>query len=299
MKRRTKLLALSCLLTFGSVSGQDNDSLFSRMQAISNSGIDFFNVDGFEITTQKVAADFTPKSISRKFKNLSVKEKEITSSDSTLGFSNFYVSKSKEESAGITVNMSYYFFLDTDNKVAGISFVAMNKKDRELEKKFVKLVKNNSIPQYVYTSLQIDSINFAGRKIPLGSSCRWMGINNVQCPYFGQMNWSVHQTLEDANLSVDNQFKSIKAKRNGKIVADTLVDVIFEGAEVKAKRVVYDFTGVASALVGMSGGKTLTIYFVSAPVRNNFVSCVMSFWNNDQINPGGLSPLLEQVMKLK
>jgi hypothetical protein len=48
----------------------------------------------------------------------------------------------------------------------------------------------------------------------------------------------------------------------------------------------------------MSGGKTLTIYFVAAPVRKNYVSCVMSFWNNDQINPSGLTPLLEQVMKL-
>jgi hypothetical protein len=25
----------------------------------------------------------------------------------------------------------------------------------------------------------------------------------------------------------------------------------------------------------------------------------MSFWNNDQINPSGLAPLLEQVMKLE
>ena len=43
----------------------------------------------------------------------------------------------------------------------------------------------------------------------------------------------------------------------------------------------------------------LTVYFVAAPIRGNFVSCVMSFWENDQINPGRLPPLLEQVMKLK
>jgi hypothetical protein len=62
---------------------------------------------------------------------------------------------------------------------------------------------------------------------------------------------------------------------------------------------VYDFKGVKSLLVGMSGGKTLTIYFVASPAKENFVSCVMSFWNNDNINPGGLPPLLEEVMKLK
>ena len=125
------------------------------------------------------------------------------------------------------------------------------------------------------------------------------GVNNVQCRYYGQMNWSVHKDLDDATKTVNNQFESIKARKNGKIVADTTVNVIFEGTETTAKKVIYDFTGMTSALVGMSGGKTLTIYFVAAPVRQNSVSCVMSFWNNDQINPSGLAPLLEQVMKLK
>lgn len=285
---------LSSCFTFG----QDHDSLFARLNGISNNGIDFFNVDGIEITTQKVSADLTPKSISKKFKNLAIKEKEIISTDSTLGFSNFYVSKSKTES-GITINMNYYFFKNSDDKVIGISFIAMNKTDRELEKEFVQLVYDNAIPESVYATLNIGDINFAGRKIPLGSGCRWMGINNVQCPSWGQMNWSVHKTLEDASLSVNNQIAFIKAGNKGKIVSDTTVAVIFEGNETNARKIIYDFKGATSVLVGMSGGKTLTVYFVATPVRNNFVSCVMSFWNNDQINPSGLPPLLEQVMKLK
>jgi hypothetical protein len=126
-----------------------------------------------------------------------------------------------------------------------------------------------------------------------------MGVNNVQCNYYGQMNWSVHKNLDDAIKTVNNHFESIKARGNGKVVSDSTVNVIFEGNKTSAKRVIYDFTGVTSVLVGMSGGKTLTIYFVAAPVRQNYVSCVMSFWNNDQINPSGLAPLLEQVMKLE
>jgi len=42
----------------------------------------------------------------------------------------------------------------------------------------------------------------------------------------------------------------------------------------------------------------LTAYYVACEVRNNYVSCVMSFWNNDQINESGLPPLLEKVMQL-
>lgn len=62
---------------------------------------------------------------------------------------------------------------------------------------------------------------------------------------------------------------------------------------------IYDIKGINSLLVGMSGEKTLTIYYVVSPVRGNFVSCVLNFWNNDQIGESGLPLLLEKVMKLK
>ena len=52
-------------------------------------------------------------------------------------------------------------------------------------------------------------------------------------------------------------------------------------------------------LVGMSGGKTLTIYYVASKVRENYVSCYMIFWNNDTITENGLAPLLEKVMQLE
>lgn len=295
------ILTILISLSFFTISvyGQNNDNLFIRLQAISNRGVDFFNVDGIEITSQKIDAEFSAKNISRKFKQLSIKEKELTYSDSLLTIRNFFVYKANEEPIGLYKNMSYYFIESIDHKIIGITFLMVNKTDKEFERAFTKLIYNDAIPKTLYNSIEIDSINFAGRKISLGSSCHWMGINNVQCPYYGQMNWSVHKDLADASKSVENQLEEIKARKNAKIVSDTTVEVIFEGTTTKAKRIIYDFKGVTSALVGMSGGKILTIYFVAAPVRLNFVSCVMSFWNNDQINPSGLSPLLEQVMKIK
>jgi hypothetical protein len=74
---------------------------------------------------------------------------------------------------------------------------------------------------------------------------------------------------------------------------------MFEGTETTARKVIYDFTGITAAMVGMTGGRNLTIFFVTAQVRQHYVSCVMSFWNNDYTTPGGLAPLLDQVMKLK
>lgn len=279
--------------------GQVDEDVFSRLQAISNNGIDFFNVDGIEITSKRTSATFSPKNISKEFKQFKIKKKELVKGDSLLGFQNYYVFKTQEEPKGYHNNISYYFVKDSDNRIVGFTFASINKTDKEFERNFIKSVMNKQIPNFVYNDLQADTIDFAGRKIPLGSNCNWMGVNNIQCRYYGQMNWSVHQNLEDARETMNNQFASIKSRKNGEVVADTTVNVIFEGKETEAKKIIYDFTGVTSALAGMSGGKTLTIYYVAAPVRNNYVSCVMSFWNNDQINPSGLPPLLEQVMKLK
>jgi hypothetical protein len=285
-------------LAFMNGYAQESNALFSRLQAISNSGLDFFNVDGIEITSQTLGGEFSKKNIAKKFKKYSIKEADLNQSDTLLSNQNFYILKTEEVATGVVQNTSYYF-VETSNGIKAITFGSLNKTDKELEREIVHLITTNSIPQTVYEPMYIDSINFAGRIIHLGRSCRWMGINNVQCPYYGQMNWSVHKTLQDASASAENQKKVIQAKKQGKIISEDEVTVIFEGSEVKAKKAVYDLKGVTSLLAGMSGGKTLTIYFVAAPVRQNFVSCIMSFWNNDVINASGLPSLLEQVMKLK
>jgi hypothetical protein len=299
MKKQFLILVVLISSFYSSSFAQKNDSLFSRLQAISNSGTDFFNVDGIEITSQNINSAFSKKNILKKFKKYSIKEEDLNSVDSSIQNQHYYISKKEEVSSGTIQQTSYYFIESKSKGIIAITFADINKTDKVFEREFVSLILNDNIPKSVYTPLVIDSINFAGRKIALGKGCNWMGINNVQCPYYGQMNWSVHKTLENASQSVTNQYSIIKAKKGGKIISEEFADVIFEGTDVKAKKVVYDFKGVKSLLVGMSGGKTLTIYFVASPAKENFVSCVMSFWNNDNINPGGLPPLLEEVMKLK
>lgn len=264
-------------ISFYPAFAQQDDSLFSRLQVIHNSGTTFYNVDGIEITSQHIITEFSAKNILKKFKKYPIKESDLVTKDSLVQGRNYYVARSEEIVPGTVQHTSYYFVEDEKEGFMAITFQAVNKSDKAFERRFTGLIMKNAIPPSVYTPLEIDSINFAGRKIALGKSCRWMGINNVQCPYYGQMNWSVHNTLEDAAESVTGHYNIVKVKRGGKIVSEELVDVIFEGTEVKAKKAVYDFTGVRSLLVGMAGGKTLTIYFVSAPARQHFVSCVMSF----------------------
>lgn len=296
MIKKTVAFAILYLCTFYSLCAQNDDSLFARLRGITNSGVDFFNVDGIEITSQTIPDEFSVKNIAKKFKRYDIKEKDLAVSDSLIGYKNFYVSKSAEATAGIVQNTSYYFVASPSNGIIAVTFAALNKKDQQFERHFVKLLYNNAIPRSVYEPMKIDSIDFAGRKIALGGSCHWMGVNNVQCSGYGQMNWSVHKDLEDASIAVHAQYNQIKQKKGGKIVAEDSVNVVFEGTAVKAIKAVYDFKGVSSLLVGISGGKTLTIYCVAVPVRQYYVSCVMSFWNNDVINASGLPPLLEKVM---
>ena len=294
------LAALLFVLVSGAVhvQSQENDNLFSRLQAISNQGVDFFNVDGVEITSQQINSGFSRQGIAKRFRKFSIRESDLQVSDSTIFTRNYFVSKSEAIEPGTVQYSDYYFIENGRGEITAITFAGYNGNDREFERNFVKLILVQKIPRSVFASVRVDSINFAGRWIRLGGGCNWMGVNNMQCPGYGQMNWSVHQTLAGATEGVVNQYNQIKRKRGGKIVSEDTVGVVFEGTWVKAKRAVYDFKGVKSLLVGMSGGKTLTIYFVAAPVRQHFVSCVMSFWNNDRINPSGLPALLEEVMKL-
>ncbi|WP_430899108.1 MULTISPECIES: hypothetical protein [unclassified Paraflavitalea] len=290
------LLLLSLLNT--NLLAQVDDSLFTRLQAISNNGVDFFNVDGIEITSQNMPGEFSKKNILKKYKRYNIKESDLVVSDSILGGQNYVVSKSEEIITGTVQYTSYYFIENNTGGITAITFGGFHPGDKDFERNLTQLILNKKIPSSLFHRIEIDSINFAGRMIKLGGSCHWMGINNVQCPYNGQMNWSVHKTLVGASAGITDQYNLIKSKKVGKILSEDTVDILFEGKPAKAIKAVYDIKGVKSLLVGMSGAKTLTVYFVAAPATLYYVSCVMSFWDNDLIGKDGLPALLQEVMQL-
>lgn len=286
-------------LNFAFVFSQNEDDFVKRLKAINNKTIVFYNVDGVEFSSQTFSNEFSEKGLKKLYKKYDIKEIDIKIKDENLSFNNFYIAKSEKITDNINQVNSYYFVENKNKTVTIIWFGYFNKVDKEFERKYVNRILNNEIPKEVFEETIIGSIDFAGRKIELGSNCYWTNINTVQCPYYGEMNWSVHKTYVSAKNSVDNQFNVTKSRKGGKVISEEEVDVIFEGTETKAKKVIYDFTGVKSLLAGMSGGKTLTIYYVACEVRGNYVSCCMSFWDNDTITENGLAPLLEEVMQLK
>ncbi len=294
---KTITYALVLLLAGLSAAAQDTAGIFTRLQAISHGRVDYFNTDGMEISSHRVPGEFTVKNLQKSFKPYRIKADQLTTADSALGYPNYYVDESYEAAPGIKQYIARYY-IGHEGSLYALTFMSSIPPDRAFHRAFAKLVLEGSIPLHVYVNPDADSLNFAGRNIFRSKVCRFMSINNLQCPYYGQMNWSVHRDAASAAAAVKAQYDALTTRKTGKFIAADTVDVILEGTPVKALKATYDVKGVSGLLVGMSGAKTLTVYFVSAPVRNNHVSCAMSFWNNDSVNADGLPPLLAEVMRL-
>jgi hypothetical protein len=294
-----KTLNLFFILIFSFCFSQENNVL-ERLSALNNNGKIWYNIDGYSITSEKFNNSFDEKGLKKVFRKHQITDSDVKIKDNQINFNNLLVSKQQKISDNNFQTNNYYFVENPDKTVSVVWFIKNGKTDKETEEKMVNLIIENKIPEENFVPMKITSINFAGRKIELGNSCYWTFLNTVQCPYLGEMNWSVHRNLESAKEAIENQLNITKSKNGRKVTSEEIVDIEFEGVQTKAKKVIYDFTGVASALAGMSGGKNLTVYYVAENVRNRNVSCVMSFWNNDQINPETkLTPLLEKIIKLK
>ncbi len=294
-----KTLNLFFILIFSFCFSQENNVL-ERLSALNNNGKIWYNIDGYSITSEKFNNSFDEKGLKKVFRKHQITDSDVKIKDNQINFNNLLISKQQKISENNSQTNNYYFVENPDKTVSVVWFIKNGKTDKETEEKMVNLIIENKIPEENFVPMKITSINFAGRKIELGNSCYWTFLNTVQCPYLGEMNWSVHRNLESAKEAIENQLNITKSKNGGKVISEEIVDIEFEGVQTKAKKVIYDFTGVASALAGMSGGKNLTVYYVAENVRNRNVSCVMSFWNNDQINPETkLPPLLEKIIKLK
>lgn len=286
-----KILQLLFICIFSVCFSQKN-IIFDRLSALKNNGKIWYNIDGYSVTSETFNTSFDEKGLKKIFKKHQIQESDAKLKNNQISYNNLSVLKQQKITENNYQTDTYYFVETPDKKTNVIWFIKNGTPDKETEEKLVTAVIENKIPDENFVSMEIGSIDFAGRSVELGNSCYWTFLNTLQCPYSGEMNWSIHRTLEDAKESVENQLNVTKSRKGGKITSEELVDLQFEGVPTKAKKVVYDFTGLTSALAGMSGGKSLTIYYIAENIRNKNVSCVMSFWNNDQINPETQLPAL-------
>jgi hypothetical protein len=287
---RLVTLTLLTVLSHG-LFGQD-ENRFKNFQAIKHpeSGVLFLEAEGYDIFVESLDFGLNEKGISKIKKKYSAKNAQLTTDSVT----NLKVLAMTEQKNGVTVYFTYYLHPVSEESSTIIGFIRPKARDIGLERDFVNSQLSNKIPSFVYTSLYIDSIDFVGRKIDLGSACRWMSPHNVQCPNYGQMNWAIFDNQKQAEEYRDTHFEMTKNKNLTDIKEEKWITVKLEGQETKALK-----TRVKIQLpkFAMGGSNTLIAYYVTAQVRGKYVTCILSHYTDD-VGADKLPPLLSEVMEL-
>lgn len=295
------LLVIIAFMQFFNVShGQQLEGLFDRIKGINNYGTQFYTVDGIDISVKAENADFEPNALKKSFKGLKLKNEYFNKTNTKLSFENYHWT-SVEYLKNNAIYSSSYFVNGNSDSVYGILFTYPKQifPNEDFEAFLIDKIVNNAVPDSIYQSIDMNKVKFIDRILELPARCRWMGINNIQFPYNGQMNWSLHYSLESAQNSIENQILYSSSRSSIKIHSDEYVSVIFENQHTKARKIVYKIKGFWKLLMLGNAGSELIVYYVAEKVGDKYVSCVMSHWNNDNISQNGLPYLLSQVMRLE
>lgn len=296
MKKKSFLF----LILFPVLVFAQNEKIFERLSALEdNNGKIWYNIDGYSISKEVFNSEFNEKGLKKLYRKHAITNEDQKTKNDSIIINNLHVLKEKKISDSLIEKNSYYFLENPNKSTTLIWFGKTGDTDLSMEQTLVNLIIENKIPKENFKSMNIEILDFAGRPIDLGkNNCYWTFLNTVQCPDYGEMNWSIHKSLVDAKQSIKNQILLTLSRKGGKIDSEEWVDVEFEGVSTKAKKIIYSFKGIKSLITKIYGGNTLTIYYVADKVRDKYISCVLSFWN-DEASSTGLSPLLDKIMSLK
>ncbi|MCB0649156.1 MAG: hypothetical protein KDC49_20940 [Saprospiraceae bacterium] len=287
---------MTLVCTFNLLRGQAINAIeiFSNTHGIRQEGTTFYEVEGYTIFVQSHRASFDDKGFKKIKKKYSINKEISPVIDTAFQKARVFV-KTQVRTKKITESGIIYLFPQGPSEIIVIGLQTTLGRDEALEKFFVKSILENSIPNSVYTTMEVDGIRIAGRFIELGPGCYWMSTHNVQCPNLGQMNWSEFRNIDKAKEMVDAQSDITAGKSIGQLLEQDSIKVIFEGKETQALRMKYKLK-VPQVIMG--GSNILIIYYVVAEVRGKYVACVLSHYD-DEIVRNTLPPLLKEIMSLR
>jgi len=196
----------------------------------------------------------------------------------------------------ISLSFSHYIVSNTDPFVYDIDMFRYDTRDSILEKEIVYSIIKNGFKDSAFLAPGPNMINFAGRIIKMKNNFKWMSPDNIYCPSLGQMNWSVHSTIDKSMRARDLQIIRNNDLKFVEILKKDTVAVVFEGSTMQALRITY--RSKEPRIFWGKGSKTLLVYYIVAPVRGRFVTCVLSHYD-DQLLNGNVPPPLNSVMSLK
>ena len=146
--------------------------------------------------------------------------------------------------------------------------------------------------------------NFLGRKVPLMDECYWQGVNIVRCPTKGEMNWSLHPSLAEAQLSLRLQKEwgdmiPLEPNYTYNRTSEQQKTLIFEGKPTQVTEVIYNVRYQDPVLKSYHKDTKLIVYYIATIVRGQAIACVISYYDyNERLADTGLPEFVSQFVRL-
>lgn len=265
--------------------------LFANTNGLKQSRATFYQTEGYTVFDAVEHLPYNENSfrkLARKYK-LTDHARTIKETSSPLSITEVVDTQSNN---GVTETKVYYYIPVGDGTIRSIGLATILPRDTAVENFLIRNIVGATMPDSVFSDAAFTNVNFAGRKLTLpATACGWMGINNIQCSQRGQMNWSTYRSQQQALLMTQNQSLMNSEKRMYDIQGEEKINIIFEGIKMSAQKVTYKISMPKIVM----GSNILIVYYITALVRGRYVSCVLSYYDN-QGNDKMLPPLLQEVM---
>jgi len=229
----------------------------------------------------------------------------------------YYVGYHEETYKDYWNNTMCYFFYDIKdskehnvNVLAIIHSVASAKSDDIDVEMLSAIIDYKNKEKLKKNTLGGREFDFLGRKITLDDECYWTGLGIVRCPNLGQMNWSLHTTLADAQASINQQAKLGEYAVNKKPIneenttykriGERDIELIFEGKRTKAREITFNMHYQHPILKSLTKDKKLIVYYIATTVRGYHIACVLSYWDDNPKLPNTQLPaFISEFVRLK
>ena len=223
-----------------------------------------------------------------------------------LAMPHYYLTYYKKNGENHWQNTMIYFI---GNKIEGkdvlliatISSVS-EAPSEEIDTEMLQLVLDKKVPKENHMGGR--SFDFLGRKVPLMDECYWQGVNIVRCPTKGEMNWSLHPSLAEAQLSLRLQKEwgdiiPLEPNYTYNCISDQQKTLIFEGKPTQATEVIYNVRYQDPVLKSYYKDNKLIVYYIATIVRGQAIACVISYWDyNERLPDTGLPEFVSQFVRL-
>ena len=172
----------------------------------------------------------------------------------------------------------------------------------EIDTEMIQLVLDKKVPKENHMGGR--SFDFLGRKVPLMDECYWQGVNIVRCPTKGEMNWSLHPSLAEAQLSLRLQKEwgdmiPLEPNYTYNRTSEQQKTLIFEGKPTQVTEVIYNVRYQDPVLKSYHKDTKLIVYYIATIVRGQAIACVISYWDsNERLPETGLPEFVSQFVQL-